>query len=79
MLNTKLLTTDKPLKARVESIEEGKASLVFSDKQKLKINAKFLPGEILEGEFVYLNLLSESGLAQERQDVAREVLREMLN
>lgn len=79
MINSALLTSDKPLKARLGKIKGNFAKIVFSDSQTVEISAKFLPPKSKEGDIVYLNLLCEKDLQTARKDVGKKVLDEILN
>jgi hypothetical protein len=77
-MNYSLLTSEKPLRVKVEKIENNLVKLVFSDHQTVEINAKFLPEGAKPGDQLYLNLLSESDLNLARGEIAKEVLKEIL-
>ena len=78
MINANLLTCEKPLQVKVESIGATKARLVFSDHQSVEVAAKFLPPEAKEGMFLCLNLLKQGDLAKSKKEVAKELLSEIL-
>jgi len=77
-MNFSLLTSEKPLRVKVEKIERNSTRLVFSDHQKIEINTKFLPSGTKPGDQLYLNLLSENELNLSRNEIAQEVLKEIL-
>jgi len=79
MLNSHLLTADKPLKVKLTGADEHSACLELSDKQRFEVNKKFLPSGVKIGEVLYLSLVDEKQLNLERDKVAKEVLDEILN
>lgn len=79
MINPSLLTSDKPLKAKLGKIGGNFAKIIFSDGQTIEISAKFIPQNSKEGDILYLNLLCEDELEIAREDVGKKVLEEILN
>jgi len=78
MLNPSLITSERPLKAKVVEITPTQAVLVLPDEQKMLIHPKFLPENSKVGQCVFLNFLSEEQLEQKREEVAHAVLEEIL-
>lgn len=78
MINPSLLTSEKPLRLKVSGISSTQAVLALPDDQQISIHPKFLPSNINKGDIVYLNLLSESELQKNKEDVAQAVLEEIL-
>lgn len=72
------LTADRPLKVKVGKAEADKVSLFFTDGQKVTVNGKFLPESSVEGDILYVQLLSEEQNKQTKQEIAKEVLKEIL-
>lgn len=72
------LLADKPLKVKLEEVESNKATMVFSDGQKFSVNAKFLPGGVRPGDMLYLDLMTSEQYNKTKEEVAREVLKEIL-
>lgn len=66
------------LKAVVDRIENGKATVRFEDGQELVISADKLPEKITEGSSVSVYLLSDEIDRQRREDLAKAVLNELL-
>lgn len=79
MINPSLLTSEKPLKVRTGARIGDKVKLVFSDNQSVEISCKFLPKGTREGVFLYLDLLSGEDLQRSKNEVAKEILSEILN
>lgn len=79
MINNSLLTAEKPLRVRIEKIEDSQARLVFSDSQAFKVNIKYLPKEASVGDMIYLSLVSEEELSLTKKEVASELLDQILN
>jgi len=77
-LNTSLYTSARPLKVRIAKVADGKAELVFPDNQTVTISAKYLPHTTLAGKEFFLNLLSHEDLALSKKEIAKEVLKEIL-
>lgn len=77
-MNISILTSDKPLKVRLKQVSDGKAELVFSDSQSVVINARFLPPCTKAGDQLILNLMTEEDLSKTKKEIAREVLRDIL-
>jgi len=72
------LTSDKSLKVTISSFSDERAYLVFSDNQVININKKFLPEGAKEGDELFVDLLTQDQLNQNKNAVAQEVLREIL-
>lgn len=77
-MNASLFTTDKPLKVKLEKIEDHLATLVFSDRQAVEVNAKFIPTRAEVGDYLFLNFLTEDELKLTKQEVAKEILDDIL-
>jgi len=77
-MNKTALTADRPLKVKVGKTTDGKTTLAFSDGQRVVISSKFLPTHSKEGDLVYLDLLNVEQYNQTKQEIAREVLKEIL-
>lgn len=77
-MNISLYTSARPLKVRVAKIADGKAELVFPDNQTVTISEKYLPHATTAGKEFFLNLLSHEDLAQSKKEIAKEVLKEIL-
>ena len=78
MLNPKILTVEKPLKVKVDKIEGGRVKLILTDRQVFEVNRKFFGASLKKGDVLYLNFLSEGQLAISKDEVAKEVLKEIL-
>lgn len=74
----KSLYCDKPLKVRVEKLDESSAKIVFTDGQSVEINRKFLPLNAKEGQVIYVSLLAEEELEENKHEVAKALLDEIL-
>lgn len=72
------LTSDKSLKVTVSSFSDERVCLAFSDNQSINISKKFLPEGAKEGDELFVDLLTQEQLNQNKNAVAREVLREIL-
>ena len=79
MINKNLLVAEKPLKVKVVAVRENHVKLSFSDQQMVEINKKYLPSESKVGDELYLSLLSESGFAKTKKEVAKELLEDILS
>ena len=79
MVNPSLLTNEKPLKVKTGAQIGDKVKLIFSDNQSVEISRKFLPKGTREGVFLYLDLLSADDLLKSKNEVAKEILAEILN
>lgn len=77
-MNKATLTADRPLRVKVGKSLEGKTTLAFSDGQRVVVNSKFLPANSKEHDLIYLDLLSSDQYNQTKQEIAREVLKEIL-
>lgn len=77
-MNKAALTADRPLKVKVGKTTDGKTTLVFSDGQRVTVSSKFLPLHSEEGDLVYLDLLNVEQYNQTKKEIAREVLKEIL-
>lgn len=72
------MMAEKPLKVTVGRSGAGKTTLVFTDGQKVVVGTKFLPAEALEGDELYLDLLTSQQYNRTKQEIAKEVLKEIL-
>lgn len=72
------LTSDRSLKVTVSSFSDERVCLVFSDNQSINISKKFLPKGAKEGDELFVDLLTQDQLNQNKNAVAREVLKEIL-
>lgn len=79
MINNMLLTAEKPLKARIDKIENAKAQISFSDNQTVTVSAKYLPQESEVGDMIYLSLVSEGELNLTKKQIASELLDQILH
>lgn len=77
-MNKATLTADRPLKVKVGKISQGKVILHFTDGQKVVVNDKFLPTLACEGDLVFLDLLTLEQYNKTKEEIAREVLKEIL-
>lgn len=77
-MNISLLISDKPLKVRLKKIHAEKAELVFGDNQTVTISGKYLPRRVKIGDQFYLNFMSEDDLSKTKKEIAKEVLKEIL-
>ncbi|MCX6809718.1 MAG: hypothetical protein NTZ65_03160 [Candidatus Berkelbacteria bacterium] len=77
-MNPSFLTSEKPLRVEIEKIENSQVKLVFSDHQSVLISIKFIPKNAKVGDVLYLNLMSDSDLKLTRQQIAGDVLAEIL-
>jgi competence transcription factor ComK len=79
MINNMLLTAEKPLKVRIDKIENSKAQLWFSDNQTIEINVKYLPQKASVGDMIYLSLVSDEELGFTKKQIATELLDQILH
>lgn len=77
-MNKATLTADRPLKVKVGKSDAGKTVLTFSDGQKVVVNDKFIPSDAREDDMLYLDLLTWAQYNRTKEEVAREVLKEIL-
>jgi hypothetical protein len=73
-----IIDNRKYLLAIVDRVEGSKAVLKLDDGQSLDWPADKLPGEIDEGSQVKILLLSNKGEKEEREEMAKAVLNEIL-
>ncbi|MDH4358444.1 MAG: hypothetical protein OEV37_00640 [Candidatus Berkelbacteria bacterium] len=78
MLNPSLITSEKPLKAKIKAISGAVAKIALSDGQNLDVNVKYLPKGVTTGDMVYISMVSDKQLNLGRQEIARAVLDEIL-
>lgn len=57
----------------------GRAVLRFSDGQELTVARRFLPKEIHEGQTLEVHFHTEAMAMQQREDLARAILKEILS
>jgi len=79
MINPSLLTSDKPLKAKIAKVDNAQVKIVFSDGQSFNVSNKYIPPNSREGDIVYLSLVDEPTLKVIKEDVGKRVLKEILN
>jgi hypothetical protein len=78
MINQSLLVAEKPLKVRIASITGAQVKLLFSDRQFVEINKKYLPVNSQVGDELYLNLLNEEGFQMTKKEIAKHLLENLL-
>jgi len=74
-----LLTAEKPLKVRIDKIENSRAQVSFSDHQIVSISEKYLPHGAVVGDMIYLSLISEDELRLTKKQIATELLDQILH
>lgn len=67
------------LKAIVDRIEESKAVIRSDDGQTLLWPIENLPEDTSEGSVVYISLTKSEVEEQERENLARDILNEIMN
>lgn len=68
-----------PIKATVDRIEENKAVILSDDGQTLLWPIENLPEDTSEGTVVYINLTKSEIGEQERENLAKDILNEIMN
>ena len=78
-MNPSLLVSDKPLRVKVEKIDDSAIELSFSDHQKITISPKNLPHQTKVGDYLYLNLLTKEELEMTKKEIAKTILEDILS
>lgn len=68
-----------PIKATIDRIEESKAVIRSDDGQTLLWPIENLPEDTSEGSVVYINLSKTEIGEQERENLAKDILNEIMN
>ncbi len=68
-----------PIKAVIDRIEESKAVILSDDGQTILWPIENLPEDTSEGSVVYINLTKSEIEEQERENLARDILNEIMN
>ncbi len=68
-----------PIKAVIDRIEESKAVIRSDDGQTLLWPIENLPEDTSEGSVVYINLSKSEIGEQERENLAKDILNEIMN
>ena len=69
---------DNSLKCSLDRITNGRAVLRFADGQELSLARRFLPKSTKDGDTLHLHLHTEAMAGKHRQDLARAILKEIL-
>ena len=79
MINSSLLTSEKPLRVKTGETNGDKVKLTFSDNQAIEVSSKYLPKKAKPGDVLYLSLITEDELELNRKEIARAVLDDILS
>ncbi len=77
-MNTALLTSDNPLRVKVIKVKNETALLMLPDKQMFEVSIKYLPKLAKEGSQFYLDFVSKDQLHQNKKEVAKAILEDIL-
>ena len=69
---------DESFQGTLDRITNGRAILRFVDGQELSVARRFLPKTALPGEVIHFHLHTEAMAGQQREDLARAILKEIL-
>lgn len=72
-------TETSPLTCQFDRLKDGRAVLRLTDNQEITIAQRLLPTGIRPGQTLEIHLFTPETAQQHRQELARAVLKEILN